>query len=542
MYVLGVGGYMHDYNCCLIDVDGKRIAMAEAERFSRSKHHVVRCEAEVMGPIRVVCAGLGIKPGKIDVVVHGHTDPFQVKEWLKRELPKAKHVAVDHHLCHAAGAFYSSAYDRALIVSIDGFGDGSSGIIASGDGIDMKEMTRLGDADSIGLEYLRATYHLGLGGYGAEGKTQGLAPYGEPTAFDDYMNEIRVTAEGKIILSDRLKSQSSTLAVEGGYLNTQILTNRFLDDYGPRRINPEPLTAAHNNLAASVQKMLEHVVGEVCLNGRSRTGHDNLVASGGVMMNSSLNGRLLESGAFKGIYALPMASDRGIGLGAALYYVHAELKVPRFFKLDTVFFGGVCSDKAAVKAMKKAGLRPFVADDVHGYAAQALSEGKIIGWVQGRSEMGARALGRRSILADPRKAEMKDIINKRVKHREWFRPFAPAVPAEKAGDYFDFPEGVADLSFMTFTVKAKDKALAAAAAAVHIDKTARVQTVYEERNPDFYKLISRFEGITGDPILLNTSFNDNDEPIVETEADAVKTFLNTDMDVLCIGNVVGTKS
>ncbi|OHC73490.1 MAG: hypothetical protein A3G18_08750 [Rhodospirillales bacterium RIFCSPLOWO2_12_FULL_58_28] len=542
MYVLGVGGYMHDYNCCLIDVGGKRVAMAEAERFSRSKHHVVRGEAEVMAPVRVVCDSLGINPRKIDVVVHGHADPFQVKEWLKNELPKARHVEVDHHLCHAAGAFYSSAYDKALIVSIDGFGDGSSGVIASGDGMNISEVTRISDADSIGLEYLRATYHLGLGGYGAEGKTQGLAPYGEPTVFDDYMNEIRVTADGNIILSDRLKSQSSTLAVEGGYLNTQILTNRFLDDYGPRRITPEPLTKDHNNLAASVQKMLEHVIGEVCLNGKSKTGHDALVVSGGVMMNSSLNGRLLESGAFKGIYALPMASDRGIGLGAALYYVHAEIKVPRFFELDTVFFGGTCSDKAAAKAMKKAGIRPFVVDDIHGYAAEALSEGKIIGWVQGRSEMGARALGHRSILADPGKAEMKDIINQRVKHREWFRPFAPAVLAEKAEDYFDFPEGVADLSFMTFTVKAKDKAVDDAAAAIHVDKTARVQTVDEERNPDLHKLISRFDKLTGVPILLNTSFNDNNEPIVETEADAVKTFMKTDMDVLCIGNVVGVKN
>jgi carbamoyltransferase len=282
-------------------------------------------------------------------------------------------------------------------------------------------------------------------------------------------------------------------------------------------------------------------VSGVCMAGKRRSGLSNLVLSGGVSMNSSLNGRLLRSGAFDGIYSLPMASDRGIGLGAALYHVHQTLGEPRFFNLDNVFFGGSVDDRPARKAMKKAGLNIIKTGDIHGFAAEALSEGKIVGWVQGRSEMGARALGHRSILADPRKAGMKDIINERVKHREWFRPFAPAAQSEHAAEYFVFPDGVADLSAMTFTVDASLRGIEAAPATVHVDNTARIQTVDAARNPDFHRLIGRFADITGVPIVLNTSFNDSGEPIVESPADAVATFLKADMDLLCIGNVVGAK-
>lgn len=541
MLVLGIGGFMHDYNCCLIDVDKQRVAMAEAERISRRKHHPLREGEDVLPPVLKCCKELGVKPRHIDVVVFGHTDKFACKEWLRKQFKKAKFVEVDHHLCHAAGAFFSSPYDEALIVSVDGFGDGSSALIARGDGCVIEEISRISDENSIGLEYLRATYHLGLGGYGAEGKTQGLAPYGEPTLFEDYMNEIEVTADGGLRLSARLRSPSSALAVEGGYLNTQLMTNSFLDDYGPRRIDPEPLTDDHKNLAASIQKVLEHVVEDICLTGKRVTGQSNLVLSGGVVMNSSLNGRLLRGGAFAGIYALPMASDRGIGLGAALYYVHAALGAPRFFTLKDVFYGGAVDERSAIKAMKKGGLKVARTSDIHAAAAAAIAEGKIIGWVQGRSEMGARALGNRSILADPRKAEMKDIVNERVKHREWFRPFAPAVLAPHAAQYFRFPDGVADLSYMTFTVEAGDGIAERIPATVHVDNTARVQTVSADVNPDFARLIGCFHDLTGVPVLMNTSFNDMGEPIVETAQNAVATFLNADMDLLCIGKVMGTK-
>jgi carbamoyltransferase len=541
MLILGLGGFMHDYNCCLVDTDGRRVAMAEAERLSRRKHHTIEADEDLMVPIRKCCRDLGVKPRDIDVAAVGHTDPFACKERFRRALPKANWVEVDHHLCHAAGAFFASPYDEALIVSVDGFGDGSSALIATGRDTAIEESLRIDEANSIGLEYLRATFHLGLGGYGVEGKTQGLAAYGEPTLFDAYMREIDVTADGGVILSDRLKGQSSALAAEGGYLNTQILTNRFLDNLGVRRIAPEPLVEAHNNLAASVQKMLERVVVELCLAGQRRGGQRNLVLSGGVAMNSSLNGRLLSSGAFDHIFALPMASDRGIGLGAALNYAHQTLGVDRFFALDDVFFGGAFDNRAAVRAMRKGGLKHRRSDDIHELAAEALAQGKIIGWFQGRSEMGARALGNRSILADPRVAGMKDVLNERVKHREWFRPFAPAVLAERAADYFEFPPGVADLSFMTFTVNATERGKSDIPASVHVDGTARVQTVDAKRHPDFHRLIARFAEITEVPVLLNTSFNDQGEPIVETPDDAVATFLKTDMDILCIGDVVGTK-
>ncbi|MGB0670278.1 MAG: carbamoyltransferase [Rhodospirillales bacterium] len=542
MFVLGVGGFMHDYNVCLVDVDKGRVAICEAERLSRRKHHVIRDGDDLMAPIEKVCADLGTKPKRIDVVAFAHTDDFKPKAWFRKTFSKARFVEVDHHRCHLAGAYYSSGYDDALILSMDGFGDGASLLVATGEGASITEIARTDDHNSLGLEYLRATYHLGLGGYGAEGKTQGLAPYGEPTLFEAYRKEIQVNDDLTLTLSDQLRSQSSTLSVEGGYLNTQILTNRFLDAYSPRRIAPEPLTEVQNNLAASVQKLLESVALELCKKGQNQTGKRRLVLSGGVSLNSSMNGAILKSGLFDGIYALPMASDRGVALGAALEVCHGELGMARLPMMAHVFYGGMSDDKAAAKAMKKGGLKPQKTDDPHGLAAEALAKGEIVGFVQGRSEMGARALGHRSILADARKAEMKDIINARVKHREFFRPFAPAALAEKADTYFETGSGAADLSFMTFTVAARDAGKEAAPATVHVDGTARLQTVIREANPDFHKVISAFDQMTGVPVVLNTSFNDNDEPIVETASDAVGTFNKADMDLLIVGNTFCRKS
>jgi carbamoyltransferase len=541
MLVLGIGGFMHDYNCVLVDVENKRIAMTEAERLSRRKHHVIQPGDDLLEPIRQVCSDLGVRIRDIDVVAFGHTDDFDCKEDLKHELRGKQFVDVDHHLAHAAAAFFSSPYQSAAVLSVDGFGDGYSTLLAHGKGNKIEELQRVRDHDSIGLEYLRATIHLGLGGYGSEGKTQGLAPYGEPTIFDDYMNEIEITPDGIVKLSDKLRSDESRLAEEGGYLNTQLLNNAFLNNYCPRRIVPEPLTDVHMNLAASIQQVLHTVVMQLAQILKRETGEKDLVLSGGVVMNSSLNGYLMNSGEFEHVFPLPMASDRGIGLGAALYYIHHMQGVERFFELDAVYYGNEYSDRDATRAMRKGGLRYEKSDDIVAEAAEWVAQGKIIGWFQGRSEMGARALGNRSIVADPRVAEMKDIINERIKHREWFRPFAPSAAAETAGEYFDFPEGVADLSYMTFTVPATEKGKAAIPAVVHLNQTGRIQMVDGRRNPMYHQLISKFGELTSVPVVLNTSFNDMGDPIVESPDDAVETFLKTGMDVLCIGNMIGYK-
>lgn len=542
MFILGVGGFMHDYNCAIVDLKGQRVAMFEAERLSRRKHHVMTQNEDLLAPIRVCCEALGIGLRQIDTVVFGHADPFPCKEWLKAQLGRNKACHdVDHHLCHAAGAFFASGYESASIVTLDGFGDGASGLIAHGKKNRIEVLERISDQDSIGLEYTRATYHLGLGGYGAEGKTQGLAPYGEPTLFERYMEQIEILSSGNLRLGEALRTQESRLAVEGGYLNALLMNNDFLDDELSRRIDPEPLTREHMNLAASIQKTLEHVATRLCRIARERTGEADLVLGGGVVMNSSLNGRLLTE-PFRRIFPLPMASDRGIGLGAALYYAHQVLQVPRFYRLDGVFHGQLFSDRQAEAAMRRAGLRVLTEVDSVEIAAQALSRGQIIGWFQGRSEMGARALGNRSILADPRKAEMKDIINARVKHREWFRPFAPVALEEHAAAYFDYPAGVAELDFMTFTVPATEQARQHCPAVVHVDGTARLQVLRNGDARPYAALIRRFGELTGVPVLLNTSFNDQGEPIVETPEEAVRTFMQADMDLLCIGRVAGYKS
>ena len=541
MIVLGIGGFLHDYNCCLVDVTGRRVALREAERESRRKHHVITDDEDLLVPIRDCCDELRLRPRDITTVAFAHTDAFEARGRLRDLLPGCAFVDVDHHLSHAAAGFFSAPYDQAAVVSLDGFGDGASGLLLAGRGTHLEPITRISDDDSIGLEYLRATLHLGLGGFGSEGKTQGLAAYGEPTVFDDYMNEIEILSDGNLRLSPRLRSEGSFLAEQGGYLDSLVLNNAFLNGYAPRRIAPEPLTDLHRNLAASIQKVLEHVAIQLCRITKERTGSKNLVLSGGVFMNSSVNGELLRSSAFERVFALPMASDRGTGLGAALYHVHHTLGVPRFFRLESVFYGESFSDRQAVKAMKRAGLKITRTDEVADVAARALREEKIVGWFQGRSEMGARALGHRSILANPGRAEMKDVVNRRVKHRETFRPFAPAVPEHLAGRYFTFPEDVADLGFMTFTVEATGQARQAAPAVVHGDGTGRIQTVRRERDGLYADVVERFGDLTGHPVILNTSFNDKNEPIVESPADAVAMFLESDMDVLCVGNVVGVK-
>lgn len=540
-YVLGVGGFYHDYNCALIDVGAKRVAMCEAERLSRRKHHTILKGENVLLPVEKCCRDLGCKVKDIDVVVLGHTDHFDAKDWIKAQFKKAKIVDVDHHLCHAAGGFFSSPYEEAAVLSLDGFGDGSSGLIAAGSGVTLRELQRIPMEHSIGLEYLRLTHHIGLGGYGSEGKTQGLASYGEPVYFDEYMKQIEILPEGNIRLGNRLQSENSRLAEEGGYMNSLILNNEYLNTVCPRRILPEPLTAVHKNLAASIQKVLEHVVLDLGTIACAKAGAADLVLSGGVSMNSSANGHLLRSGRFPQVYAFPMSSDRGTGLGAALYYVHQVMGVPRFFTLDNVFFGQSFPDRDGERAMKKAGLKVQRPSDVVSLVAETLSHGKIVGWFQGRSELGARALGHRSILADPRKGEMKDFVNARVKHREWFRPFAPAVMASRAREIFDYPEGVVDLSLMTFTVGTTERGAALTPATTHVDGTARVQTAYPDRHDRYYQVIERFGEITGVPVVLNTSFNDQGEPIVETPQNAVDMFMKADMDLLCIGDVVGYK-
>jgi carbamoyltransferase len=539
MLVLGIGGFMHDYNCALVDTVSGQVAMCEAERLSRRKHHVILPDENLLLPIQQCCQRLGRQITEIEVVVFGHTDPFETKERLKKLLDFARFAEVDHHLCHAAAVFFSSPYDSALILSLDGFGDGSSGVIARGHGTHINVLERISDANSIGLEYLRATYHIGLGTYGAEGKTQGLASYGEPIWYDDYMNEIQITPEGNLVLSDLLRGETSQLAAEGGYLNALLLDNDFLHDHLPRRIAPEKLTEDHYNLAASIQKVLEYVALEMASIGKKRTNETKLVLGGGVCMNSSMNGKLLESGMFDGIFAFPMAADRGIGIGAALYYIHQMEQIPRFYQLKHTFYGGSFGDDVAMKAMQAGGLTPVQGADVAQIAAQAVADGKIVGWFQGASEMGARALGHRSILADPRRADMKDIVNNLVKHREWFRPFAPAILTSRAPEYFAYPENITTLEHMTFTVPTTEKAKADTPATTHVDGTARVQLVADDTqdNIGYANVIRYFDAITGVPVILNTSFNDKDEPIVETPDDAVTTFHKTDMDVLVIGGV-----
>ncbi|MBI4178154.1 carbamoyl transferase [bacterium] len=536
MKILGVGGLMHDYNCALVDLDAKSVAMCEAERLSRRKHHILREDPrEILAPVRYCCERLGCSMNDIDVIAFAHTDFFQSKDWFKPFFPAAKFVDVDHHLSHCAAGFYASEFADALILSMDAFGDGTSTLLAEGRGNRINQISRSRDIDSIGLEYLRCTHHLGLGTYGAEGKTQGLAPYGKPRFLEAYRNEIRISNDGVVEISPRLRGESNEFAMAGNYAEAVFLNNDFLNGLCPRRVPGEELLQIHKDVAASAQKMLEEAALELCRAGLRRTRSRRLVLTGGVALNSSMNGFLARQNLFAEIFALPMASDRGTALGAALYYAHDVLGEPRFFRLDHVYYGNEYSDAQIESAIRQSNLSARKCDDIFSETARLIDLGGVIGWFQGASEVGARALGHRSIVADPRRASMKSRVNDRVKHREWFRPFAPSVLESHADDYFTTFPGV-DLSAMTVTVRALPEPAQRVPAVVHVDETARIQVVRASQNGRWNPLLQSFHALTGIPMLLNTSFNDNDEPIVESPVDAIRTFVNTDMDTVVLGD------
>jgi carbamoyltransferase len=567
MVILGLNAWHADASAALL-VDGELVAAVEEERLNRVKH----CAGFPRLAARECLRMAGLDAGAIDHVAVSR-DPSanlarkalsvltgaapasmlgarlanagrvrSVADELRAALDGARLYArvhhVEHHRAHLASAFYPSGFDEAAVLSIDGFGDFSSTMMARGSGTSLEILGALGWPHSLGIFYTAVSQWLGFDRYGDEGKVMGLAPYGRPTRVGILREACFVTDEWFNLSPEWFNHSSEGVTMswdEGAPSIGRLWSRRFVDALGPARPRDAALTQHHHDVAASLQAITEEVIMHLARRLQRRTGARRLCLAGGVALNSVANGKIRAQTPFTELYIQPAAGDGGTALGAALYVEHALHGRPRRFTMAHPYTGPAFDDAACESAL--ASLDNVQIDRLDeatlvDRVAAALADGAIAGWFQGRMELGPRALGNRSLLADPRRAEMKDVLNARVKHREPFRPFAPSVLAERASEWFvDAQPSPA----MLLVLPVMPELRARVPAIVHVDGSGRLQTVERATNPRFYRLIEAFARLTGVPMLLNTSFNEN-EPIVCTPAEAIACFQRTKIDLLALGN------
>jgi carbamoyltransferase len=581
MLILGINAYHGDVSAALLR-DGHLVAAVEEERFRRVKHwagfpdHAIRaCLAMAGAEARDIDRfavsrnprahlwrkGLFALRNRPDVRlltdrVRNAATVQRLHERLAASLGlPAAHVRsrlrhVEHHPAHLASSFFASPFEEAAVCAIDGFGDFVSTSSGVGRGTSLDVQQRVFFPHSLGLLYLAITQYLGFPNYGDEFKVMGLAPYGEPRYVPELRKLVSVRPDGQVRLDLSYFSHWSdgvTMTWDEGEPELGPVFTRALDALlGPRRRRDEAIEARHEAIAASLQAVYEEAAFAVLRAVQARTGQTRLCLAGGCAMNSVANGKIRANTAFREIYIQPASGDNGTALGAALHAWHAA-GGRREFVMSHGYWGPEFDDAAIAAAVDARGAdvtaraegRHFASEqELCGWTADRIAEGKVVGWFQGRMEWGARALGNRSILADPRRADMRDIINVRIKFRERFRPFAPSVAVEALADFF--VDAVPD-PFMIQVYPVRPAKRGVIPAVTHVDGSGRLQTVSREGNPRYWRLIEAFRERTGVPILLNTSFNEN-EPIVHQPSEALDCFLRTDMDVLVMGNHVLVKS
>ncbi|MEN3305191.1 MAG: carbamoyltransferase [Micromonosporaceae bacterium] len=530
----------HDASAVLLR-DGEVVAAVEQERLSRVKHTA----AFAGDAIRACLHTAGASLADVDRVAFFFDERYtdgelyqlyaeraglplrysralladRMRESFGVDLPDERFTFVQHHLSHAFSAYGHSGWSDALVVVMDGSGEYESVSVYDAHGSTVDLLASEDVAHSLGLAYLAGTRLLGYRLFD-EYKVMGLAPHGDPRTYRAVFDSLYELRAG------------------GRYrLDYEALQPAFDRAGFPPRRRGEPLDRRHRDFAAGLQEMVERIGGHVVSHWQRVTGHRRLALAGGVGQNSTLNGKLLGGGLFDDVFVHPAAHDAGAALGAALK-VHGDLPGRR---IRHVFWGPDLPDSDAVE--KTLSEWPtFVhcerSNDVAADTARLLAEGAVVGWVQGRSEFGPRALGNRSILADPRPAANRDRVNRMVKQREAYRPFAPSVQAEHLREYFEFPDGLPPPDFMVFTVPVRPRLRHLLGAVTHVDGSARVHAVDRAVNPLFWRLLAEFGARTGVPVLLNTSFNNHAEPIVDSVADALRCFLTTGIDHLVIGDVI----
>ena len=552
MYILGINGSpnlvhenpfglgeasQHDSAAALLH-DGKIIAAFEEERLNRIKHTnklplmamdaCLRSQAISSGQID--CFSFSVSEASLQrslsyqFKLKGLTPPSPrafirglLENRLQCKMEDDKIELFEHHFIHAVTAYYLSGFDDALVLTIDGSGGEYSGSVYEGKGNGLKALRTFVEYQSLGHFYSHVTRLLGFGHFD-EYKVMGLAPYGNPATYRKMFEEYY------------------TLLPDGDYALFSERAVNILQICHPVD-KRSAFEQVHMDIAAALQETLEKVVFHIVTHFRKVTGHSRLCMAGGVALNCSLNGKLAASGLFKDVFVYPAANDSGLPVGSALAAYFKREAHPRRVPLNTLNLGSEIGNTDDIKSrLDKWHLFLDVKriKDPCRKAAELLADDKVIGWVQGRSEFAPRALGDRSILADSRPEKNKERINSIVKKREGFRPFAPSVLEEYAGEYFELPENKKDFSYMMFVLPVKENYRKLLGAVTHVDGTARVQTVSREDNEKYWTLIDHFRQITGTPVVLNTSFNNNAEPIVDSVDDAVVCFLTTRLDYLII--------
>jgi carbamoyltransferase len=575
MIILGINAY-HPNASAAIVADGKLLAAVEEERFNRVKYAAglpvaaIRFCLDYAGaPLdrvdhivipRDPWARLGTKLRyalRIPQFALDRTRVLARSAGLKGDLAAAFDLAperlraqfhrIEHHRAHLASAFFVSPFERAAVLSADGLGDFASAMWADGENNRMDELGETVFPHSLGIYYTALSQYLGFRKFGDEYKVMGLAAYGEPRYLDAFRRIVQTNGSSffRLGLEYFLHPQHGAKMTWKDSGKTPELSRLFSPELenllGPARAVGEPVEQHHRDIAASLQARLEEVFLAHLNALATQTGLKSLCLAGGVAFNCVANGKIFDSTPFERVYVQPAAGDAGLAVGAAYAVYHEVLGKPREFVMDRAGWGPQFSsaDLRAAISSRELGkgdlaIKELSEETLLAEAARHIADGKIVGWFQGRAEWGPRALGNRSILADPRRPEMKDILNQRIKHRETFRPFAPSIIEEATAEYFEQSH---PSPFMTFAYPVRPEKRSVIPAPTHVDGTARLQTVSRESNPLYWRLIRSFGDVTGVPVLLNTSFNDN-EPIVCRPEEALDCFLRTKMDVLVLGNYI----
>lgn len=571
MFILGINAYHADSSACLL-FDGKIIAAAEEERFNRIKHcagfphnAISYCLNEAgIGIKNVEYIGISKNPGlRIpDKIIHSlryfsgnsflnfaqsrilnYTRLSDIKKELKEKFEgsvNAKIYHIDHHLAHASSAFFVSQFEEAAVLTVDGFGDFLSTMLCLGENNKIKTLDNIKFPHSLGILYTAVSQYLGFLQFGDEGKVMALAAYGEPN-YVDFFRDIVLLKKSKYFklnLDYFLHHKGKIAEVwENSPSYSRLYSGELEKKLG---ISREPFSAIekkHQDIACSLQFVLEESLSKIAEELYEITQKKYLCIAGGVALNCVANGKILNNSPFEKIFIQPASSDSGTSLGAAFYIWNQLLNKKRNYVMEHVYLGKEYSDSEIENTVKKFNVAFKKTENIEKETAYLINQGKIIGWFQGRMEYGPRALGNRSIIVDPRNKNMKNILNERIKHRENFRPFAPSILKEKVKQYF---KDVYESPFMLFNFSAFPGVKEQIPAVLHVDETARIQTVDKKTNEKFYNLIAEFEKLSGIPAVLNTSFNEN-EPIVMTPEDAINCFLRTNMDYLAIGNFLVKK-
>ena len=578
MNILGINAY-HGNASAAIVCEGRLVAAVEEERFNRVKY-AAGFPAQA---IRYCLEEAGLELKDIDHVAvprnpyarlgtklfYALRMPSFARERMKvlakfTGIPEAlgqafdidpakvaaKFHRVEHHQAHLASAFFVSPFERAALLSADGLGDFASTMWGSGYGSRMKIDDAIAFPHSLGLFYSAVTQYLGFLKFGDEYKVMGLAAYGEAEQLEAFRKIVHADGNGFRLGLDYFTHHRTGPEMSWAEADkTPMLGKMFSEEMekllGPRRNPDEPLEQRHKNLASALQAQLEEIYLGMLKKLAERTGLKAVCLAGGVAFNCVANGKIFDTTGFEEVYVHPAAGDAGLAVGAAYYVWHQVLGKPRSFVMDHAYWGPAYTREVILRAMDANGslksgwrIEELPEESLMQRTAAIVADGKILGWFQGRAEWGPRALGNRSIVADPRRPEMKEILNQRIKHREIFRPFAPSILAESTGEWFEksYPS-----PFMTLAYSVRPGKRGKIPAPTHVDGTGRLQTVTRGANPRYWGLIKAFEQLTGVPMVLNTSFNDN-EPIVCRPEEALDCFERTRMDALVLGDFLVTRS